>query len=465
MQHFPNKSKGAPWLTTGIGAASATWIAAYFLHLPGLDLSGWLQVSVMALVMYSALALGGRLDATGSLWTGAKAGLTTGLINLMLLGSVIVEQPQTTAEMEQAANRPAPEAAGIVLGSLAFSAVLGMVAWAVGRNRHARRTADPARWHARLALISAVTFLPLLAVGGVVTSTESGMAVPDAVTSYGAVSFLFPFSLMNEPRIYFEHVHRLFGSLVGLLTMIVMIRTFFVSRRSALKVFAVAVFLGVCWQGVMGIIRVDDNLAWMGAIHGVFAQIVFGAAVMLAVALWPLRSETRDAMPRGGTTWANAALVCLLIQLTFGALYRHLGAPHALWSHVGFSVVVAGVCAILGMIATTTEGRTAAAVASRRLGVALVAVVIWQFLLGWAALFLVMDADPRQVPLADELATAPPAPVAEALVATIHQVSGASLLGLAAATRAVFGRLGPAVKRSAPKTDDGFQARAERAFG
>ncbi|MEM9065254.1 MAG: COX15/CtaA family protein [Planctomycetota bacterium] len=459
MQQRPNHQPTAAWLTAGVGAASASWVTAYLLHLPGLNLPVPLQVAVLAVVLFGALAIAGRTEGSGRLRTGLLAGLTAGSINLLLLGSLLVEQPEGVSEMESAANDFRPNAVAVVLGFLAFSTALGTGAWALTKRRFVSQGGDARRWHARLAIVSAVTFLPLLAVGGVVTSTESGMAVPDAVTSYGAVSFLFPFSLMSEPRIYFEHVHRLFGSLVGLLTLIVMLRTFAVDRRRSVQIFAAAVFVAVTIQGILGIVRVGENLAWMGSIHGVFAQIVFGAAVILALALWPWKNATPGCITTSTRPWANAAIICLIIQLTFGALYRHLGSTHALISHVVFSIIVAGACMILGFSCQTASGRDGAATGTRRCGIALVAVVGVQFVLGWVALVLVMQGGGHSpVPLADELSTAPAVRPEEALITTIHQATGASLLALACLARGYLSRL-----RIAPRHTEEHTPRASDA--
>ena len=62
------------------------------------------------------------------------------------------------------------------------------------------------------------TFL-LICVGGLVTSTDSGLSVPDWPTTYGHNMFTFPFSKMVG-GIFYEHTHRLIASMVGLLTII-----------------------------------------------------------------------------------------------------------------------------------------------------------------------------------------------------------------------------------------------------
>ena len=73
------------------------------------------------------------------------------------------------------------------------------------------------RWlHCYLRLLAAASLL-LIAAGGLVTSTDSGLAVPDWPNTYGYFMFSFPFSKMVG-GIFYEHGHRLIASTVGLLT-------------------------------------------------------------------------------------------------------------------------------------------------------------------------------------------------------------------------------------------------------
>jgi len=71
----------------------------------------------------------------------------------------------------------------------------------------------------RYAWFVAVATLCLIGLGGMVTSKEAGMAVPDWPTSYGYNMFALPFSYWIG-GIFFEHSHRLLGAFVGLLTTI-----------------------------------------------------------------------------------------------------------------------------------------------------------------------------------------------------------------------------------------------------
>src|ERR671912_572342 len=72
-------------------------------------------------------------------------------------------------------------------------------------------------WLNRYARVLVVATLLLVTAGGMVTSTSSGLSVPDWPTTYGHQMFSFPLSQMVGP-IFYEHGHRLIASVVGLLT-------------------------------------------------------------------------------------------------------------------------------------------------------------------------------------------------------------------------------------------------------
>ena len=60
--------------------------------------------------------------------------------------------------------------------------------------------------HLYARCLCAATLL-LIAAGGMVTSTGSGLAVPDWPNTYGYFMFAFPFSKMVG-GIFYEHGHR-----------------------------------------------------------------------------------------------------------------------------------------------------------------------------------------------------------------------------------------------------------------
>src|SRR6185503_2090562 len=71
----------------------------------------------------------------------------------------------------------------------------------------------------RYAVLTACATLLLIVAGGLVTSTDSGLSVPDWPTTYGSSMGTFPLSKMVG-GIRYEHTHRLIASAVGFLTLI-----------------------------------------------------------------------------------------------------------------------------------------------------------------------------------------------------------------------------------------------------
>ena len=72
-------------------------------------------------------------------------------------------------------------------------------------------------WIHRLAVFTAFRTLCLIGLGGLVTSKEAGLAVPDWPTSYDYNMFFLPVSHWVG-NIFYEHTHRLLASVIGLLT-------------------------------------------------------------------------------------------------------------------------------------------------------------------------------------------------------------------------------------------------------
>src|ERR1700749_690621 len=71
-------------------------------------------------------------------------------------------------------------------------------------------------WLNRFAVLTAFATLALIALGGLVTSKEAGMSVPDWPNSYGYNMFAFPMSQWMGGILY-EHTHRLLATIVGTL--------------------------------------------------------------------------------------------------------------------------------------------------------------------------------------------------------------------------------------------------------
>jgi len=82
-----------------------------------------------------------------------------------------------------------------------------------------RPVATPDVWLHRYAIAVACATFGLIVAGAMVTSTGSGLSVPDWPTTYGQNMFTYPPSRWVG-GIFYEHGHRLIASTVGLMTVV-----------------------------------------------------------------------------------------------------------------------------------------------------------------------------------------------------------------------------------------------------
>lgn len=445
-----------PILTGGFGTAVLMWVAWYLTHIPGLDLSP----ARVALAMMAALIVGtgyagflsGRRIAGR---VGLGAGALAGALDVLVLLANVVSQPS-----EGEAGRIPPSAGLFVPAFLVACALAGSLsAFVAARILPAKTPApeghDP--WLGRFALLTAVSFVPLVLIGGGVTSSEAGMSVAGWPRSDGYLMFLYPIELMSEPRVYLEHGHRLFGTFAGLTTIAFLVLAI-VRKRKRVIIAATILLVAVSIQGVLGGLRVTEASAVLGALHGVLAQLVIGYSVAIAVALslsFTKAGRSDDPAARRLRFAATGLTHSLILQLTFGALYRHLsatddggGALHVLYTHAAFSIIVLGFALLTGMLLmlAARKGLGPQHVLGRA-GQVVVGSIIFQFVLGWVALFLVLGGGRGAPPGPDELAAADPVPIAEALVTTTHQANGALLMSMAALAFIWGRRLAPRKRR------------------
>jgi heme a synthase len=232
-------------------------------------------------------------------------------------------------------------------------------------------------WHAVLTL--AATW-GLICLGGLVTSHGAGMAVPDWPNTYGYNMFFFPVSQWVG-GIFYEHTHRLLGSLVGLLTLVL---TLWLQGRAArpwlrwgggllltagllwaalasgrkdwallaaatgavalavsrvwpagapaspwLRRLGVLALVGVVFQGVLGGLRVVLLQDAIGVIHATLAQLflLLVAVIALLSSPWWSRMACGDPLSRVRSEPIRGlillATVMILGQLILGAAMRH----------------------------------------------------------------------------------------------------------------------------------------------
>lgn len=421
--------RGLPTVTTsktyvlalGFATTVAAWGAAYFGRLPALMAPSWLIGVAMLVCLLGGGFAAGRLVPDHP-QAGALVGLLSSALNMLILGSLLSSTHS---------HRIAPTELLWVPGSLLLGAVVGGIGGLLGRLGEHRRGAEP-YWPALLAKVAAAATFLLVIAGGLVTSNEAGLAVVDWPDSFGYNMFLYPLSRMTG-GIYYEHAHRLFGSLVGLTTLVLAIVLWRVETRRWVKRLAAVAVVFVIVQGVLGGLRVTGHFTMsssptqthpdltLAVVHGISGQLFLALMVALAVVVSRFWKNAGPAasVPASRTdrTLLGLLLGALLVQLVLGALQRHLS--WGLWYHVGMAVVVFA----LGITAGVRGRRLLAMF--RPLGElsdALVLVVTIQVILGVAALIATGGVAVQGNP-----------DVAAVSAATAHQACGALLLSLVVA--------------------------------
>jgi cytochrome c oxidase assembly protein subunit 15 len=182
-------------------------------------------------------------------------------------------------------------------------------------------------WLHRFAkLVVGATFI-LIFVGGLVTSTDSGLAVPDWPTTYGQFMFSFPLSQMVGGILY-EHGHRLVASVVGMLMVIWAVWLWLKEPRRWVKRLGWLALLAVIVQGILGGLTVLFFLPTAISVsHGALAQTFFCLTICLALftSLEWQREPTKveDAHRPSLQTLTIVTTAAVFVQLILGAVMRH----------------------------------------------------------------------------------------------------------------------------------------------
>lgn len=240
----------------------------------------------------------------------------------------------------------------------------------------------------RVAIVLCVLTFGLIVWGGHVNTTRSGMAFPDWPTSNLAPMVTYtPSEWLWAKDKFWEHGHRLFAGLVGLVTTLLLVLTIRATPRAqrphvsigvliavvfgtvatailgfnnmpagimetfmvvlgillvsfltlALRAkedqrivwLSIAAFVGVCLQGSFGGYTVRNNLPdWTSTTHGVLAEIFFMMAIGIALL-------TSASWRRARASWnpstslqrlVTATWAITLVQFILGALTRHMDA-------------------------------------------------------------------------------------------------------------------------------------------
>jgi heme a synthase len=208
-----------------------------------------------------------------------------------------------------------------------------------------------------LAVLTTLATFPLIFMGGLVTSHGAGMSVPDWPNSYGYNMFTFPPSMWIG-GIFYEHTHRLMGTVVGMLAIALTVYAWraeiayvfgrvlaAVSRgraggwqlerrhSSGIRWVCLGVLATVIMQGVLGGLRVVLVQVDLAIVHACFAQAFFCLAAYAALVTSKWWTEAPD-LSQSEAVFSGRrlivacviALIAIYAQLIVGAAMRHYQA-------------------------------------------------------------------------------------------------------------------------------------------
>ena len=186
---------------------------------------------------------------------------------------------------------------------------------------------NDSKWLNCFAWLTCFATVLLICSGGMVTSKNVGLAVPDWPTTFGYNMFLFPVSKWVG-GILFEHTHRLMGSVVGFLTIILAVWLWLSEDRRWVRSLGVIALGGVILQGILGGLRVTMMKDEIGIFHACIAQGFLGLLVVIALAttnFWATLANLRiDPLKLTQIkTLAIGITLAIYLQLALGATMRH----------------------------------------------------------------------------------------------------------------------------------------------
>ena len=182
--------------------------------------------------------------------------------------------------------------------------------------------------HVMAWLLACATF-PLIWVGGLVTTTDAGMAFRDWLTSDGHFMLFYPW-LSSAGEKFVEHGHRLLGASVGFLSIALVVVVWRTDQRGWVRKFSLAILAGVILQGVLGGMRVVLDERTLALVHGCTGPLFFMMCVAMVVftSRWwrEVEPEAPTDKTRGLLRLAMLCTALALAQLAVGAVVRH--SPH-----------------------------------------------------------------------------------------------------------------------------------------
>ena len=289
-------------------------------------------------------------------------------------------------------------------------------------------------WLRRFAKLVAFSTLLLIFAGAMVTSTGSGLAVPDWPLNYG---MLLPPMVGG---ILYETGHRYIASFVGFLVIIQAIWLQMREPKRFVRMLGWTSLGAVITQGILGgmtVLFLQPHA--LSVAHGAVAEIFL--CINVSIAFFTSRSfpSMRDHRVSGAPIASTTALVLIVyLQIIAGAVMRHLGAGLAIPDFplsfgrlvpaftssaiaANFAHRVGGVLVAIAMLVAVSQALKWGG-ALRNFALALIAVVALQIFLGAE---VVWSGDPRLYhSLAGDIA------MKHAAITSLHVVTGALTLAL-----------------------------------
>jgi cytochrome c oxidase assembly protein subunit 15 len=295
-------------------------------------------------------------------------------------------------------------------------------------------------WPHRMAVLMVCATFPLIWLGGLVTTYDAGMAVPDWPSTYGRNLFLYPWQtwLAAPWDLFIEHGHRLLASLVGFIAIATVVVTWRFESRPWVRWVAFGGLALVIFQGVLGGVRVLLDDRQIAQIHGIVGPTFFAYAVCLAAVTsrwWQAVDQAGGGLSRHVVTAAWWVAGLALFQLVCGSQVRHVTG---MTSHALFGLAIQihlGVAAILMVAAPYLSIAVARDPAARKRlmmpGVVLSALIVLQVLLGAATWFAKYGTPAALVSLLPiSTVTLEAKGMGASILATAHVANGALVLAV-----------------------------------
>ena len=178
----------------------------------------------------------------------------------------------------------------------------------------------------RYAQVTVVFAALVLFAGAMVTSTGSGMAVPDWPQSFGT------WTPKMAGGVFYEHGHRVVAGTLSLLVLGLSGWAAVSERRSWARWLTWGALIAVLSQAALGGLTVlrgtfnnwDHTDPVISTMHASLAQALFGILVAYAAVSAPgWQVAPMEGAPRGLARWAKALAALVYAQIVLGAVMRH----------------------------------------------------------------------------------------------------------------------------------------------